>query len=1217
MKTVRIKNKSRSVDIFQCKVYHTTIAAETLLTTPVSSSGVFTGLDLFNGINFVVEDHVDQFLIETITIDNCSGNSCTSCTNKGSGSISGNTFNNNQLFYINSGQFGRVDYEGEFSGSVNSSDDANLTLVSNNFTTFPNFTLTSIADYPYQFEGWYNNAARSGSALSTNTQVDITSGSFGGNTNWYVKYANNEPSFRLNAVNGTEITAFSDSRNENASPEDIATFYFSDLDLDPLTVSVDEGSTDHFNLKVETGSLAADNFVILSQVTSSLDYESKTNYNLSVTATDGTTSTTIPITITVIDNLAPVVASGRLGTFGENPTNGELIGELSGSVSDPEGDPITYVSFTPVSASIYGAPVDLATFNGSGYTDPSADPFEMSATGKVISRDNVWLNHKVIDKYIYALSVKDDYNDTVTGIFNVVIQPDEDTVTISTDGDNEVYVVESGTATDNVYDDNSGYTGSIASFTSNKTVTWSVTDPNSLLSINGSGQLSLGGSITPTYSDGDSFNADITATDADGRFATITITVHITPDISVPQVNGLFGTSSQAHVIESAVASEPIYYSFAMSAGTELVMTSDQAVTWDIEPNYLQIDSSGAVTVKTDISGSKSVYHNLVVPGKITATNLYGTTGSANFDLYIAENKAPEFTFTNTFSSNPTTNEALNGVTLVTASISDPEGDAIEHGEFNFVESTGELEAVRDNDVYYINALNDLSGGVSYTYTTSITDIHGFSIGSGTGVITVDQGAGYVSLTANKPTVSEGEIVTFTLNTQAVPNGTEVGFVFNTGSAYVLPLATEGIDFTTNTATNKFVINNNTATFDVNIILDNLTEPTEIFYLKLDEFDTLGNNTQQLEELVTINNVNTIQPKIYIYDNEASAVDVSFDYTSSYVDTLTNLFTSNNAGAGSEQLIDESNSEVMIKDTYAFSDHPFPGSKITSFSVSTKRTANTNGYFVNIIRYDKTLHSHTTIAKSNFHVTSEGLVLQANLADIILAADGTPSQNFSYMIEVQDGIGGLVLDEAMFALEYSDRENTPINDSYAATTFTHNTGTIQNYHYFRTLGIEKLTSTVPPTILSTTDGMISGSLVSHLASGSLGDTQIDLRDSKEAILLATASLDTSLEEALRQRGDIFSSPFQGQIVIAYPSGSSMTVPLMIRDSNDSTPDGAVFSWKQDSDDWYIGDGGVQMLTLNAPLDGYSNWFIFGSANTVNVKSALQIRLNDTSGSNLL
>ena len=1216
MKTVRIKNKSRSVDIFQCKVYHTTIAPEFLLTTAVSSSGVFTGLDLFNGINFAVPDHVDQFLVETITIDNCTGASCTSCTNKGSGSISGNTFNDNQVFYVNSGRFGRVDYEGEFSGSVNSADDANTTIVANNFTTFPTLTLTSIPSGSFKFEGWYSNAQRTGSALSTNTQVDITSGSFGGNINWYVKYANNEPSFRLNTVDGTEITAFSDSRNENAIPEDIATFYFSDLDLEPLTVTVNEGSTDHFNLRIETGSLPADNFVVLSQVTSSLDYENKINYNLSVTATDGTDSTTIPIAITVIDNLAPVVTSGRLGTFGENPTNGQIVNELSGSVTDPEGDHITYISFTPVSASFQGNPIDLTTFNGSGYTDPSADPFQMDATGRVISRDNVWLNHKVIGKYIYELSVKDDYNDIVTGLYNVVIQPDAGTVTISTDGDNEVYVVESGTATDNVYDDNSGYTGSIASFTANKSVTWSVADANSLLSINSSGQLSLGGSISPTYSDGDSFTAEITATDADGRFATITITVHITPDITVPQVFGLFGTSSQAHVIESAVASEPIYYNFSMAAGTELVMTSDQAVTWDIEPDYLQIDSSGNVTVKDDISGSKSVYHNLVVPSKITATNFYGTTGSANFDLYIAENKAPEFTFTNTFSSNPTTNEALNGVTLVTASISDPEGDAIEHGEFTFVESTGELEAIRDNDVYYINALNDLSGGVSYTYTTSITDIHGFSIGSGTGVITVDQGAGYVSLTANKTIVDEGETVTFTLNSQAVPNGTEVGFTFHTG-ALIGNGAVEGIDFTTNAASNKFVINNNTATFDVDTILDNLTESAETFYIKLDEFDSLGNSTQQLELGITINNVNVIQPKIYIYDNQATAVDVSFDYTSSYVDTFGTISTTNNAGAGSEVLIADSDSEVRIGNTQGTGDRTFLSSSITEFRVQTKRTANTNGYFVNLIRYDKTLHSHTTIAKSNYHVTSEALTLQADLADIISEPDGKPSQNFSYMIEVQDGIGGLVLDEVSFSLVYNDLEGTPTTDSYMGTSFTHNTGTIQNYHYFRTLGIEKLTSGVPPTIISTTDGMISGSLVSHLASGSLGDTQIDLRDNKEAILLATASLDTSLEEALRQRGDIFSTPFQGQIVIAYPSGSSMTVPLMIRDSNDNTPDGAVFSFKQDSDDWGIGDGGIQMLTLNDSLDGYSNWFIFGSANQVDVKSALQIRLNDTSGSNLL
>ena len=155
MKTVRIKNKSRSVDIFQCKVYHTTIAPGNLLTTAVSSSGVFTGLDLFNGINFHVDDNTDLFLIESITIDNCTGTLCKSCNNTGSGSISGNTFNNSVNFYINSGIRGKVDYDGEFTGSVDSANDANLTGIVNNFTVFSTLTLTSTSDPTFTFEVGY------------------------------------------------------------------------------------------------------------------------------------------------------------------------------------------------------------------------------------------------------------------------------------------------------------------------------------------------------------------------------------------------------------------------------------------------------------------------------------------------------------------------------------------------------------------------------------------------------------------------------------------------------------------------------------------------------------------------------------------------------------------------------------------------------------------------------------------------------------------------------------------------------------------------------------------------------------------------------------------------------------------------------------------------------------------------------------------------------
>ena len=1363
MKTVRIKNTSRSVDIFQCKVYHTTIADGNLLTTAVSSSGVFTGLDLFNGINFTVEDYVDQFLIETITIDNCTGATCTSCTNKGSGSISGNTFNNSVDFYINSGRFGKVNYEGELSGSVDSANDANLTGILNNFTTFPKLTLTSVSDPNYAFEGWYDNAARSGSALSTNTEVEINSGSFDGNTNWYVKYQNNEPSFRLNTVDGTVITAFNAARNENAIAEDIATFYFSDIDLDPLTIVPGSDSDGHFSFTTYTGATNEDNYVTLAQVTSSLNYEYKTSYDLTLTATDGTSNTVLQIEISVVDNLAPIIVDSTLNNFGENPTNGDVVAELSGSVTDPEGDPITYVSFTPVSATIYGVPVDLTSFSGSGYTDPSADPFVMSAAGKVISKNNVWLNHKVIDKYIYELSVKDDYNDIVTGTFTIPVEADAGTVTISTDGDSQVYVVESGTATHLVYDNTSGNSGAVATFTSNKSVTWSVSDPNSFLSINSGGQLSLIGSISPTYSDGDDFQAVITATDADGRTATIPITVNITPDQTVPLIYG-FGTSSIAHIIESAITSDPVYFSSYMTPGTEVQLTSDQAVTWTAEPSYLQVDSSGNLTLSSDISGS-AIIHPAVVASKIIATNLYGTTGSFDFDLNIRENKAPVITFTDVFSSNPTDTQTATGVTLVTVSISDEEGDTIEHGSFTFTDASNQLSASKDStsDVYYIQAKNQLSASTNYPYTITIEDVHGFSIGSGTDTITVDAGArylqlrkhtplsaaysgsvdetspanvgvfeltgenivdgtkvdyiflsspaspenntipgvdftfsanefvmnnntgsitvnivedrigekefesinlylvdygtrasinsgsislpvlddagnvvrdinnqtiiaqnelmlikdtstSYLSLTANKTVIDEGETVTFTLTSQNIPNGTEVPFTFNPTAGNA---AAEGVDYTTSAASNKFVIINNTATIDVTAMTDASVETTESFYIQLDEEDSIGNKTHELTRVISILDVAVIQPKIYIYDNKAAAEDVLLNYTSSFVDILSTLETNHADGLAGAVLVKESDSEVIIGNTVGDEDTAFFGSNITSFRVKTTRNANTNGYFVNVIRYDKTLHSHTTIAESNFDVTSAPLYTNVNVADIILDANGKPSENFSYMIEVQDGLGGLILNTARFELTYNDEANRPTTDLlYTSESFTHRLGAIQTSNYYRTLGIEKTNYEVPPHIFTSVNGVISGSLVSHFASGSLGDSLIDLRDSNEAILLKTASIDTSLEIALRQAGNVTSNAFQGQVVIAYPSGSSMTVPLTIEDSNNSVNDGAVFSFRQDSDAWTMGSGKVFKLTLDSALDGYLDWFIFGSAIQVDVKSGLQVRLNDTSGSNL-
>jgi len=481
-------------------------------------------------------------------------------------------------------------------------------------------------------------------------------------------------------------------------------------------------------------------------------------------------------------------------------------------------------------------------------------------------------------------------------------------------------------------------------------------------------------------------------------------------------------------------------------------------------------------------------------------------------------------------------------------------------------------------------------------------------------ILIKDTSTSYLSLTANKTVINEGDTVTFTLTSQNIPNGTEVPFTTTTAG---ITSATEGVDYTTSAASNKFVIINNTATIDFTAMTDASIETTETFHIKLDEEDSIGNKTHQLTKVVAILDVAVTQPKIYIYDNKAAEEDVLLNYTSSFVDILSTIETNHADGLAGAVLVKESDSEVVIGNTVGNEDTAFFGSNITSFRVKTTRNANTNGYFVNVIRYDKTLHSHTTIAESNFDVTAAPLYTNVNVADIILDANGKPSENFSYMIEVQDGLGGLILNTARFELTYNDEDNRATTDAlYTSESFTHRLGAIQTSNYYRTLGIEKTNYEVPPHIFTSVNGVISGSLVSHFASGSLGDDLIDLRDSNEAILLSTASIDTSLEIALRQAGNVTSDAFQGQVVIAYPSGSSMTVPLTIEDSNNSVNDGAVFSFRQDSDAWTMGSGKVFKLTLDSALDGYLDWFIFGSAIQVDVKSGLQVRLNDTSGSNL-
>lgn len=749
MKTVKIKNRSIAADISILKVYHTIKDSSNLLTTEASASGVFTGKDLFKGIEFQVDDHVDQFIIENLEPAGCVGDECNVCTNIGSGSISGEFSSSNFSYFIQPGRFGTVEYTGQYNRLISSSDDITTTLFTHNHSVYGSVELTVTPSGSFEFEGWYDNVDRAGTALSNNSTVVITQDTVDGlnihSNNWYVKYENNDPLFKLNAIDGENITTFTTSLNENSTPHELAKFYFSDLDGDALTVSLSPDAGGHFSLTTNS------NYISLQQVTSSLDYETKTVYNMSVSVSDPETTTLLPITVNVIDNLQPNVANQTMLNFGENNPDGFSAGNIA--TTDPEGDTVTLYNITLHAIKISGKSISASLYSGSGFLDPTPDAFDISSSGAITKKSGAFLNHRLINEYVYKVFADDDYNDgTASALITIPVVPDAQTVTVTGDGDNDVYVVETALSGSSIYDDISGATGSLATFTANLPVTWSVDVPHKV-SINNSGELSVSSDINNNYNVGDTFSVIVTGTSSIGRTHDIAITVNITQDQSPAAITGL-GTSSFAYVIESAVEDDSIYLSSNGYSGTALKFESDQTpITWSVTPTTkLEIDSSGYVTLGSDISGS-SFSHPQTIASQVVATNQFGVTSSLDFTLQITENTAPDIIFDNHVSSFDT-NYTIANATLVTASFNDIEGDSINHGAFSFNDPSGQLTVQRSGDVYHISALNTLSAS-AYSFDIGIEDEHGFSKNEETHTINVGFAQNYPpTITYNNHTVN-------------------------------------------------------------------------------------------------------------------------------------------------------------------------------------------------------------------------------------------------------------------------------------------------------------------------------------------------------------------------------------------------------------------------------------------------------------------------------
>ena len=338
---------------------------------------------------------------------------------------------------------------------------------------------------------------------------------------------NEAPKFREGSTGGNIITSVTSNLNEN-SPNDtlVKRVFFTDTEGDSITITSSSIDNDHFDItKYST-------YVDIRQNTSSLDYESQTQYTFSITASDehyesgedSDSRTFLPITINVTDNLVPTLSNQTLSSINENSSNGASVGSIS--ATDNEGDSISFVTFDLHKLELDNSNVASGSYGGtSQLTDPHENPFQMDSSGNVTRKTGVVINSDLINEYQYRVQVRDNFNSTISSVAIVTIPISDDTAATITDNWSAgPYIKESELSGTTIKTTDYGSTQ--ADYGSNQSGTWS--SSNSAISINSNGSLSLNvnlsGSVTQS---GDTIDSTITFTNGFGTTTTDSLTVNV------------------------------------------------------------------------------------------------------------------------------------------------------------------------------------------------------------------------------------------------------------------------------------------------------------------------------------------------------------------------------------------------------------------------------------------------------------------------------------------------------------------------------------------------------------------------------------------------------------------------------------------------------------------------------------------------------------------
>jgi hypothetical protein len=466
--------------------------------------------------------------------------------------------------------------------------------------------------------------------------------------------------------------AFNAFQENTATGTTIATSSVTDPEAGSITYSLSGTGSENF-------SVSADGTVTLA---SSLDYETATAYEITLTASDGDNTVSETLTINVGDiNEAPTVTTTLAAeSFAENVATGTTI--ATSSASDPEAGTITY------------------SISGTG-----SENFAIDADGNVTVASS--LDYETTTSYSLTITASDGTNSTqetlsisITDIIEFALALNSNSISINED-------VSSGTqvATSSLTQEG----------TEAVTYTLSGTDSDKF-SISSSGVITTAASLD--YETTTSYSLTVTVTDGTNTDTeSLTIAVN---DIDLTVTNTL-AASGQAENISTGTS-----ILTASASGAE--GTVSYSIT-DSDNKFAINSSTGEVTLANALDYETKTSHTFTV----TATDGV-TTVSEEFTLNVTDMTINTLAVTLANSGAALAESSSSGTSVGSSSISNPDSETITYtlsgtGSSNFsVDSSGNVTT---------NATLDFETAKSYALTltatagsTSVTDTFTVNVGN-------------------------------------------------------------------------------------------------------------------------------------------------------------------------------------------------------------------------------------------------------------------------------------------------------------------------------------------------------------------------------------------------------------------------------------------------------------------------------------------------------